>query len=105
MSLIRAHGGSINRHVELARAFARVTRSGDVHIQVRLIADGLTESEGGWRMFHRHSPAVMEVMGWSDASIAKRYMHVPSEFLSAIADQVGGLVWPAAADGDEPERG
>jgi hypothetical protein len=38
-------------------------------------------------------PAVMEIMGWSDASIAKRYMHVPSEFLAAIAAQVGGLVW------------
>lgn len=23
-------------------------------------------------------PAVMEIMGWSDASIAKRYMHVPT---------------------------
>ena len=32
-------------------------------------------------------PAVMEIMGWSDASIAKRYMHVPSEFLAAIADR------------------
>lgn len=38
-------------------------------------------------------PAVMQVMGWSDASMAKRYMHVPSEFLAAIADQVGDLVW------------
>ena len=34
-------------------------------------------------------PAVMEIMGWSDASIAKRYMHVLAEFLAAIADQVG----------------
>jgi hypothetical protein len=39
--------------------------------------------------------------GWSDASIAKRYMHVPAEFLAAIADQVGGLVW---ADVDEEEQ-
>jgi integrase len=38
-------------------------------------------------------PAVMQVMGWSDASIAKRYMHVPNDFLTAIADQVGGLIW------------
>jgi integrase len=37
-------------------------------------------------------PAVMEIMSWSDASIAKRYMHVPREFLAAIADQVGGFV-------------
>jgi integrase len=48
-------------------------------------------------------PAVMEIMGWSDASIAKRYMHVPKEFLAAIADQVGGLVWAEPAD-DEDER-
>jgi integrase len=46
-------------------------------------------------------PAVMEIMGWSDASIAKRYMHVPAEFLAAIADQVGGLVW---ADPDDDEE-
>lgn len=28
-------------------------------------------------------------------------MHVPREFLVAIADQVGGLVWAEPADGDE----
>jgi integrase len=51
-------------------------------------------------------PAVMQVMGWSDASIAKRYMHVPSEFLSAIADQVGELVWtdPSHEEDDLPSR-
>lgn len=38
-------------------------------------------------------PAVMQIMGWSDASIAKRYMHVPNEFVAAIAAQVGGLLW------------
>ncbi len=48
-------------------------------------------------------PAVMEIMGWSDASIAKRYMHVPSEFLAAIADQVGGLVWANPDDDEEDE--
>jgi site-specific recombinase XerD len=47
-------------------------------------------------------PAVMEIMGWSDVSIAKRYMHVPSEFLTAIADQVSGLVW-AETNNDEEE--
>ncbi len=36
-------------------------------------------------------PAVMQIMGWSDASAAKRYMHVPNEFVAAIAAQVGGL--------------
>jgi integrase len=42
-------------------------------------------------------PAVMQVMGWSDASIAKRYMHVPAEFLSTIAGQVGELMWEPTA--------
>ena len=46
-------------------------------------------------------PAVMEIMGWSDASIAKRYMHVPAEFLAAIAEQVGGFVWAPTTDDDE----
>lgn len=50
-------------------------------------------------------PAVMEIMGWSDASIAKRYMHVPTEFLTAIAEQVGGLIWadPTDDDGEEDD--
>jgi len=33
----------------------------------------------------------MPIMGWSDASAAKRYMHVPNEFV-VIAAQVGGLI-------------
>ncbi|MEU8006347.1 site-specific integrase [Catellatospora sp. NPDC049111] len=37
--------------------------------------------------------AVMDVMGWSQASIATRYQHVPVELLRGIADQVGGLLW------------
>lgn len=51
-------------------------------------------------------PAVMEIMGWSDAAIAKRYMHVPDDVVTAIADQVGGLVWPTAdGDSDGPGSG
>jgi integrase len=38
-------------------------------------------------------PAVMDIMGWSDASIAKRYMHVPRELVKAIAAEVGALMW------------
>jgi integrase len=37
-------------------------------------------------------PAVMDIMGWSDASIAKRYMHVPRELVTAIAAEVGALM-------------
>jgi len=47
-------------------------------------------------------PAVMEIMGWSDAAVAKRYMHVPKEFLAAIANQVSGLVWGSPDADDEP---
>jgi integrase len=43
-------------------------------------------------------PAVMEIMGWSEASMAKRYMHVPNELVAAIAEQVGDLIWSSTAD-------
>ncbi|MDP9815179.1 tyrosine-type recombinase/integrase [Spirilliplanes yamanashiensis] len=45
--------------------------------------------------------AVMDVMGWSNASMAGRYQHVPAEVLTGIARQVGGLLW--AADDDQNE--
>lgn len=49
----------------------------------------------------------MEIMGWSEASMAKRYMHVLNELVAAIADQVGDLVWsgPADAEADEQDGG
>ena len=50
-------------------------------------------------------PAVMQIMGWSDASVAKRYMHVPNEFVAAIAAQVGGLIWADPSDEDGEEDG
>ena len=43
-------------------------------------------------------PAVMDIMGWSDASIAKRYMHVPRELVTAIAAELGSLMWARTAD-------
>ncbi|TDD08113.1 site-specific integrase [Saccharopolyspora terrae] len=46
-------------------------------------------------------PAVMEIMGWSEASMAKRYMHVPHELVTAIADQVSDLVWPVSEAEEE----
>jgi integrase len=49
-------------------------------------------------------PAVMEIMGWSEASMAKRYMHVPNELVAAIADQVGDLVWSGSVDGETDEQ-
>ena len=35
----------------------------------------------------------MDVMGWSKADMAKRYMHVPDELRSRIATQLSGLLW------------
>jgi hypothetical protein len=46
----------------------------------------------------------MEIMGWSEASMAKRYMHVPNELVAAIADQVGDLIWSGPADGEMDEQ-
>jgi hypothetical protein len=46
-------------------------------------------------------PAVMEIMSWSDPSIAKRYMHVTDELMTTIgpttsANCCGPSVWRAA---------
>ena len=45
--------------------------------------------------------AIMDVMGWSEASMLKRYVHVPDEIKQGIAGQVGGLLWqrPGPDDG------
>ncbi len=43
----------------------------------------------------------MDVMGWSNASMAGRYQHVPAEVLNGIAGQVGGLLWGTE---DEPKK-
>jgi hypothetical protein len=45
--------------------------------------------------------AVMDVMGWSQASMATRYQHVPVEVLNGIAGQVGGLLWKTTKPGDD----
>jgi hypothetical protein len=50
--------------------------------------------------------AVMDVMGWSEASMASRYMHVPDELKHEIAGQVAGLLWssPVATAPNDEER-
>jgi integrase len=48
-------------------------------------------------------PAVMDIMGWSDASIAKRYMHVPRELVTAIAAEVGSLMWAETGTGKDED--
>jgi integrase len=40
--------------------------------------------------------AVMDIMGWSEASIANRYMHVPDDLKREIAGQVAGLLWASS---------
>jgi integrase len=49
--------------------------------------------------------AVMDVMGWSQASMATRYQHVPTEVLTGIADLVGGLLWQTPSPDDEGDDG
>lgn len=41
----------------------------------------------------------MELMGWTDPGVAKRYMHVTDEVVNAVAEQVGGHIW-ADSDGE-----
>jgi hypothetical protein len=47
--------------------------------------------------------AAMEAMGWSEASMAKRYQHITSELLAGIADQVGGH-YRSDSDPDDGRR-
>lgn len=48
-------------------------------------------------------PAVMELMGWSNAAIAKRYMHTNEELATAIAAEVGGHIWAEGDEGDDDD--
>lgn len=50
-------------------------------------------------------PAVMELMGWSNAAIAKRYMHTDEELATAIAAEVGGHIWADDDTDDEDDEG
>ncbi|WP_199430832.1 tyrosine-type recombinase/integrase [Qaidamihabitans albus] len=48
--------------------------------------------------------ATMDVMGWSNASMAARYQHVTDEVRRSIADQVGSHLWEQAEGKDRPEE-
>jgi integrase len=50
-------------------------------------------------------PAVMELMGWSNAAVAKRYMHVNTELVTSVAEQVGAHMWADPDDEDEDDDG
>ena len=47
----------------------------------------------------------MDVMGWSQHSMAVRYQHVPIDVLADIADQVAGLLWTELPDDDDGTAG
>ncbi|MCR3746669.1 tyrosine-type recombinase/integrase [Lentzea californiensis] len=36
---------------------------------------------------------VMDLMGWSNSSMAKRYQHISAGLRRTVADQLGGLLW------------
>ncbi|MFE9252047.1 tyrosine-type recombinase/integrase [Streptomyces sp. NPDC007088] len=48
---------------------------------------------------------VMQIMGWSSTAMAARYHHVTGGILRGVAEQVGGLIWEIAKDGDGPAEG
>jgi integrase len=49
--------------------------------------------------------AVMGIMGWSDASMAKRYQHITEPVWKDVAERVGGLLWQMPDSPDEPDDG
>ena len=44
--------------------------------------------------------AVMDVMGWVQISMTRRYQHITKELTTMIADPVGGLYWSADSPPD-----
>lgn len=47
---------------------------------------------------------VMDLMGWSSTSMAKRYQHVTDPIRKGVAKQVGGLVWEMDEDASDDEK-
>lgn len=45
--------------------------------------------------------AVMDIMGWAQVTMTKRYQRITTELTTMIADQVGGLYW-SADEGADP---
>lgn len=43
--------------------------------------------------------AVMDMMGWAQVAMTKRYQHITSELTTMIADQVGALYWSTGDGG------
>lgn len=49
--------------------------------------------------------AVMDVMGWAQVTMTKRYQHITTELTTMIAEQLGGLYWSTddPTDGDDDD--
>lgn len=45
------------------------------------------------------SRAIMDMMGWSQASMTTRYQHITTELTTSIAKQVGDLYWAPGETG------
>jgi integrase len=52
------------------------------------------------------TPTAMAIMGWSSATMAKRYQHILDSIRRDVAGQVGGLLWAekAAPDRDSEDH-
>ncbi|GLW91886.1 tyrosine-type recombinase/integrase [Actinokineospora globicatena] len=48
-------------------------------------------------------PVVMKLMGWSNAAVAARYLHVVDEILDSVADQVGDRMWNLNDDTEDDD--
>jgi hypothetical protein len=44
---------------------------------------------------------VMDIMGWSSSSMARRYQHITAEIRKDIARRVGDLIWDDDDDQDD----
>jgi integrase len=49
------------------------------------------------------TPTAMAIMGWSSATMAKRYQHVLDSIRRDVATQVGQLLWDAPDNGDQAD--
>ncbi|WP_026412349.1 tyrosine-type recombinase/integrase [Actinomadura oligospora] len=47
------------------------------------------------------TPTAMAIMGWSSASMAKRYQHMSDAIRNDVASRVAGLLWEPAEDRDD----
>ncbi|MCP2340461.1 tyrosine-type recombinase/integrase [Actinomadura rupiterrae] len=51
------------------------------------------------------TPTAMAIMGWSSASMAKRYQHMSDAIRNDVATRVGGLLWEPGKDEDDENEG